>query len=257
MDQLNLYESYPFEDELKVYSQRGLDVVKSNVLVRQARFELTATEQKIIVYLISKVKPKDDFFKHYEFRIVDFCDICGINKSNYKYITDVIKNLADKSFWLDFPDGSKRLCRWVSKAIIEPGEGIIQVRLDDDLQPYLLGLKKEFTKYALYNILAMNSAHSIRLYEILKSFENMGYYRVRLDELRAALNIEGYKDFRDFRRDVLEKALKEINETSDIKVQYEKLRKGRKIDGLLFKIQSCTSREKSENHRNAISRLDS
>jgi len=58
---------------------RSYKVIKSNDLIQKARFDLTVQEQKIILYLISKLKPDDDKSKTIKFEIKEFCSVCGIN----------------------------------------------------------------------------------------------------------------------------------------------------------------------------------
>ena len=81
---------------------RSYKVVKSNDLIQKARFDLTVQEQKIILYLISKLKPDDDKSTAVKFTVKEFCSVCGINLSgkNYNDINNIIKNLADKSLWI-------------------------------------------------------------------------------------------------------------------------------------------------------------
>ncbi len=43
----------------KMMELRNYKVVKSNDLIQKSRFNLSLQEQKIILYLISKVKPED------------------------------------------------------------------------------------------------------------------------------------------------------------------------------------------------------
>lgn len=197
-------------------------VVKANSLIQKSRYKLSLQEQKIILYLISKIMPNDTELKEYKFSIIEFCELCGIdyqqNKQTHAYIKQVIKNLADKSEWIEL-DEVETLIRWIAKARITKRSGIITIKLDEDLMPYLLELKKNYTKYQLQNIIPMKSKYGIRLYELLKSYLNLGKVRFSIEELKIRLDSTNYTNLKDFKRRVLEPALKDIEVYSDLTVE--------------------------------------
>jgi len=217
---------------------RGYNIVKHNDLIQRSRYHLTMQEQKIILYLISKIKPNDTDFQLYEFQIKDFCEVCGIevvSGGNYETIKNTILNLINKSFWLNI-EGKYVSMNWVEKAIISPNSGMIEIRLDKDMKPYLLELKERFTVYNLYFTLAMKSKYSLRIYELLKSYQNLGGYEVEIEHLKNILFVEKYDLFADFKRFVIDTAVKEINEVSDVLVSYELEKEGRKFHKIKFLI---------------------
>jgi plasmid replication initiation protein len=219
---------------------RSYKVVKANDLVQKARFQLTMQEQKIVLYLISKIKPEDKDFMHQNFRITEFCKVCGIdydNGKNYKNVKDTIKTLSDKSVWLMNDAGTEMLVRWISKAWINKKSGAVKLRLDDDMKPYLLHLQERFTSYELLYTLAMRSQYSIRLYEILKSYEYQYRKIFEVEELKRILFAENYTRYPDFKRKVIEIAVLEINDLSDIFITYEPIKKGRKFNKIEFFIR--------------------
>lgn len=229
------------DDEL--YQDRYKIVVKSNELIQKSRFDLTLQQQKIILYLISQINPWDEDFKLYKFNIKDFCKICGI-ENNWYYIElkNAIQEIANKSLWIKLPSGTETLVRWIEKPYINANEGTIEIKLDDDMKPYLLLLKKNFTRYELFWILMFNSKYSIRLYEVIKSFhynEDKDYIKsINLEELKIMLGAGHYTDYRDFRRRVLEKAISEINKYSDKIIEYKPIRKGKTIEVIEFTIKT-------------------
>lgn len=212
-----------------IKKEREYSIVKSNDLIRKSRFDLTLPQQKIILRLIQMIQPNDDAFKVYEFAIQDYCDLCGITVcgKNYENIKHNIQVLRDKSFWLK-KDGLQISCSWINKAIIDEVKGVIKIRLDDDLQPYLLQLKNNFTSYGLVNVLGMRSKYSPILYEWLKSYQSMEQITIPVDELKEKLNAVDYERFSNFKQRVLQVAINEINNLTDIVVSIE-LNKCRKV----------------------------
>ena len=103
----------------KINELRGYKVIKANDLVRQSRYQLSMQEQKIILFLISKITPDSTDFSCIDFEITEFCDVCGIGKEggkSYKNVKDAIKKLADKSLWVRMDSGKNVLLRWINKA---------------------------------------------------------------------------------------------------------------------------------------------
>jgi len=228
------------EQRNELLAERCHLVVKSNDLIQKARFSLTLQEQKIILYLISKIKPDDEDFIHQVFSVVEFCKVCGIDYDsggNYKAVKDTIRALSDKSVWLTLETGTETLVRWINKAWINKMSGIVKLRLDDDMRPYLLQLKQRFTQYELLYTLAMRSQYSIRLYELLKSYEYKRNWTFDVDELKRLLSAETYKLFGDFKRKVLDISMREINELSDITASYETIRVGHKYGKVKFSVK--------------------
>ena len=85
----------------------------------------------------------------------------------------------------------------------------------------------------------MRSSYSIRLYELLKQYENIGHRTFNLDELEDILQVpQSYCVWRDFNKRVLETGEKEINKFSDIKISYTPIKTFRKITSVSFVIVS-------------------
>ena len=229
------------EKQREIQIARDYQVVKHNDLIQKSRFDLQMQEQKIILYLITKIKPEDNELKLYEFSIQEFCEICGIyteSGKNYSSLKATIKNLADKSIWTTLADGRETLLRWIERPYISPKSGIIKIKLDELMRPYLLELKSHFTAYNLYYTLAMKSKYSIRIYELLKSYEYIGEFTLDIEALKKMIGAEKYETYKDFRIKVLEIALREINDYSDISVIYSAEKKGLKYNKIQFEIAS-------------------
>ncbi|MGR9527306.1 replication initiation protein (plasmid) [Priestia megaterium] len=235
--------------ELKNMETRNYPVVKSNYLIQKTRYDLNLAEQKIVLHLIQLIEPKDKEFKLYNFSIQEYCKICEMdynNGKNYINIKRTLKSLSDKSFWIKREDGSEVLIRWIDKVTIDNKKGVIKIRLDEDLKPYLLQLKNFFTKYNYLYVMTMKSQYSIRLYEILKSYENMGGIIYEVRELRNLLGINDNVMPRwvDFKRFVIHQAIKEINNLTDISIRYETIKKGRSVFEIVFHVTTKTENSK-------------
>lgn len=239
------------EEKNEIKTKQDYWVVKGNALIQQSRFSLSLIEQKTVAYICSMIKPAtvetrskicpdSPWQLDYTFDIQTYCKICRIdwdNGGNYAYIKKTLQQLRNKSMWLSMSDGSEILVGWLAKARTNKKSGVVTVRIDEDLAPYLFDLKKRFTQYQLFNILGMSSAFSIRLYELLKSYAFQKSVLFDIDELKNLLmvqDVKSYHRFPDFRRYVIEIAMREINEMTDLQISYETMTKGRKVIKIKF-----------------------
>lgn len=246
------------DEKIDILTKREYLVVKGNELVQNNRFELSLTEQKTVAFICSMIKPIEaidrakgvPFQLEYEFNIRDYCKVCGIDYDagkNYADVKATLKHLRDRSMWLTLEDGSETLVGWLAKVTTNKKSGIAHIKLDEDLVPYLFDLGQRFTQYQLYNILAMKSAFSVRIYELMKSYAFQKSKTFEVDELKRLLMVEdvkSYDRFPDFRRKVLEKAQKEINELTDLNIYYEPITKGRKVVKVKFRIEQKNPMER-------------
>lgn len=253
----------------EIVVKRGYWVVKGNELIQQNRYELSLPEQKTIAFVCSMIKPIDAMNRtkrlpyqiDYEFNIRDYCKVCGIDYDagkNYADVKNTLKKLRDRSMWLTLEDGSETTVSWLERVTVNKKSGIVKVRIDDRIAPNLFDLGQRFTQYQLYNILAMKSSFSVRIYELMKSYAFQKTKIFELDELKRLLMVEkvkSYDRFPDFRRKVLEKAQEEINELTDLNIYFEPITKGRKVVKIKFKIECKNAIEKLISGKTANDRL--
>lgn len=225
-------------------------VVKSNSIIR-TRYKLTLQQQRIILFCISKIKPNDDIEQEYTFTIDDICAACGLNNSDggtyYKIIKEDILKLCERKFGIT-PDGSLKTISWIGDAEIKPNSGTITIQFNKNMAPFLFELKNNYTQYKLENALMFKSKYSLHLYEILRSHttqraldnsvDKLVEYSV--DELREMLDcVEEYPKWAEFDRNVIRKAVDEINACcDDIHIEYSTARKGRSIGSITFIISA-------------------
>lgn len=229
---------------------RDKSVIKANQLIQKSRFSLSLLQQKVVLYLIAQINPFDKDFIQCEFDIKEFCRVCGIDDlsgKNYADLKQAIKDIADKSLWITLPDGRETLIRWIEKPYIDKNRGVIRVKLDEDMKPYLLQLKDNFTRYELIYTLHFRSKYTIRMYELVKSIhyhDLEDYTRTfELDELRTLLDAEKYNTYQGFKVKVLERAINEINQYSDKELSYTPIKKGKSVVAIKLKISSKDSIE--------------
>lgn len=230
-------------------------VVKSNALIQQTRMRLTAPEQKMIAYICSNLQLEQGK-RDYQINLLDYFKVCGIerNGNNYQDIKQLLQDLYNKSTWITI--GNKEiLFSWLSGVIIDRGSGIVDIEVNKFVLPYLVDLKKSFTKYELGYILAMKSKYSIRIYELMKSYEFKKQVEFTIDDLQSRL-MSDYDRYPDFKRKVIAIAVEEINRLTDIIISFEEIKLGRKVDSLLFTIIKKTAAQRMSAHAWIADALD-
>jgi plasmid replication initiation protein len=139
--------------------------------------------------------------------------------------------------WITLEDGAETLFAWMDAVTISKRSGRVKIRISNTLKPYLLQLKTHFTQYELIYTLAMKSRYSLRLYELLKSYEYQQEAIFSTEELKVRLSAENYKLFGDFKRKVLDISMREINNLSDLNVTYEIIKEKQRFAKLAFSIK--------------------
>lgn len=262
-------------DKQEIEKSRDYLVVKSNDLVLKSRYQFGLIEQKTIAYICSLVKPKsntNEYILDYEFSILEYCRICGIEKSGIMYdnIKKALKNLKDKSMWVTLDNGEEAAISWIERLRVLPKSGTVRIRIDSDLAPYLFELKTRYLSYGIKNILTMKSGFSIRIYELLKTYlglqsaidergkttvERMNSHKsyeweIPIDELKRKLMVDTIKSYQkdnnNFRLKVLEPAYREINEFTDISFEYEMLKRANRVYAVRFTISYKDMIERSK-----------
>lgn len=224
---------------IDIAKEREYKVTKSNLLIQSARSKMTAAEMRMLVYTISKIEMGDKEFQPCEVAIADFCKVCDITPdAQYKNLREITARLRGRTIELLDDDGDTiHQLGWLRRVTYYKGKGKIVLQLEEGLAPQLLELKKNFTSYGLINVLLLKSKYAMQIYELLKSYENIGLWQIDIDDFKKLLYAESYERYPDFRRKILEPSIEEINEKTDIYAEYELEKAGRKVIGLKFIIK--------------------
>ena len=214
-------------------------VTKSNSLIT-ASYDLSLQEQKLILSLASMVQPTDEEFKEYKFKIKDFMSLLEIEtKTKYTEIPKITKELMKKVF--EVREGRDVIqLSWLSSARYKTGEGVVILKFDSSLKPYMLQLKELYTSYRLENILLLKSKYSLRLFELLKCNEFKKIWTIELETFKKLLGVteKSYSIYQNVKNRIILQAQKELKEKTDIRFEFEEIKTGRKVTSLKFYIHS-------------------
>lgn len=230
--------------EKRLSQERSYFVIKANDLITKSRYSLSFQQQKILLYFISRIKSTDEERTLYELSIKEFSKVCGYDENSgyyYQAIKADIKKLCDASSWIETEPGKEELFRWIDRAEINKNSGTIKISFHHNVSQYLFALSGRYTQYSLYNALCLSHKYSIRLYEYLYSMRYRGQFTISIDELKKRIDAEKYIKISHFKDRVLEPAIEEIDNMTDLEVEYNYIKTGRQITHIIFKYYEKTS----------------
>ena len=218
-------------------------VVKGNVLIN-ASYNLDLAEQRLILLAIVEaresgkgINTNDPLIVHAETYARQF----NVHK-NTAYTT--LKNACNALFLRQFSyeeKNSKNIeyikSRWVSEIRYIENEAVVKLIFSPAVVPLITRLEEHFTKYELEQISNLSSAYAIRLYELLIAWRSTGKTPIfELADFREKLGVDktDYAIISDLKKRVLDISVKQLNEHTDITVEYEQHKKGRSIYGFSF-----------------------
>lgn len=223
----------------------------SNKLI-EAHFALPLGEQRILYAYISKLSKEHIDFPELELSVKEFAQMLEV-ELNYKTVRNRCKSLLERVVeietedeWIGFQWFS--LCRYKKK------EGYIKLKIHDELKPHLLRLKREYTRLITKQVMQFRSVYSVRIYMLCKQYQTIGKRLVEVDELRRKLGIKAgeYTLYSNFKNRVLKQAEKEINEFSDIQIEFQEIKTARKVTEILFLINKNLKTELKEDGTHAM-----
>ena len=221
-------------------------VEKRNVLNEIRSNSMTLQELRFFSIYLSKINQRDINTRVVRFSLDDFQTIMELN-SNLKipYIKSVTNSLLSKVVNVPNPEtgGYKgfQLFKECEVETDENGEWYVQIDAHDLALPLLFEFKNKYFTYKLWNALRLKSSNQLRMYEILKQYQTLGYRVLKVEELRSLLGIakDEYPRFGDFKTYVLNACQRALQEYTDIKFTFEpheKRGKGSKVVSIKFTI---------------------
>lgn len=221
------------KNSLPVKKEESVKVRKSNVFA-SGRYRFGLHEQKLLLQIISKIGRDQKEFTEYFINWKEIQDLSKDYLSTVSKINQACEKLKNKTIKIkkgNVEENFGFLSGWRTTA----GQGV-HLRIDPCMKEMLLDLLEtgQFTLYSLECALSLNSAQSIRLYEIFKS----GQWKQQpvlytLDQLKWALDIplenSTYSDFGAFRVNILERAQKAFKKHTDIIFSFVPVKEGRRV----------------------------
>lgn len=228
-------------------------VSKANTLIESC-YTINLVAQRVIILAIIEAREQGsmaeiggihrikaaDYEKHFE------CD----KTTAYRSLKSACESLYESEFvWTDKDlKGREKInkSRFVQRASYCEGGGYVEVMFGNDVIPLITRLSEKYTEYELKQIKDLNSSYALRLFEILMQWFSVGKTPpITIENLRSRLGVEEhqYKTMGNFKNRVLDHAIKEINNNTNITATYEQHKEGRSIVGFTFKFNIKAKQE--------------
>ncbi len=219
--------------------QQALTVKKGNDLIT-ASYSLTLAEQRMVLLAIACGQGQLDGL--HKVTAEQYAETYKVTRQTaYEALQAAAAQIFERRYSTrEQLEGGKvrhAMKRWVSEVAYIEGGAHVEMRFAPAVLKYLDDLKSKFTAYRLEQVADLTSVHAIRLYELLMQWRSLGQTpKYELSFFRDLLGIEPneYKEMANFKRRVLDVAINQINEHTDIKATYEQHKHGRKIIGFSF-----------------------
>jgi plasmid replication initiation protein len=231
-------------------------VVKSNALI-QASYTLGLVEQRLILMSIVQARESGEGITAESILVIraqDYASLFNVTKQTaYQALADAVETLFNRRATVDVYDKKRdrmrpMAVRWVTAMAYEENEGLITLRFGHEVVPEITRLEENFTSYELEQVAGLKSAYAVRLYELLIQWRSAGktpIFEINQFRSQLGLGVNEYPVMGNFKARVLDAAVKQINEHTDIKVTYEQHKSGRLITGFSFKFKQKSTATKA------------
>ena len=203
--------------------------------------KVTTRAHKVSRLIVSLVNPNDDNLRLYKVDIAALKAYLGYkpdfpNGKFYRDLRDIAIRLNTQP--IEIRPEPKRVITafFISSYELNYKTGEVIFEISAQLKPFLLQLKQNFTSFHLANIPRLSSGYSIRLYELLYQYKTIGKRKFEDIEHLQKMIGSNYEKYSHFKARVLEPTKKDIQSHTDISFDYDELKTGKKVTGLLFRI---------------------
>lgn len=233
----NLWSNDRNFNEEEIKSQAYYFVAEHNDLITKARHDLTATELKIMDFVISMIKPSDTEFHIIDTSLYRITKVLGMKRSGrtYAQVTNNLRDLRRKEVLIyNEEEGSITMTGWLERAKVWDN-GQVEIRINPDFAPYLLELKSNYTQHLLHDTVQLSSKYAILLYKLMREADKDYGSKITIlagspDEFKEWLGAPESYTFNSLKTQILEVAIDQINERiEDMDLEMFIARRGRRV----------------------------
>lgn len=226
---------------------RRAQITQDNALIN-ASYTLDIVEKRLILLAIARAAKSGKGITandYLEIHADDYVECFNVTRSTaYKALKSASVSLFDRYFTYESITKKGNIAihkaRWTQDISYVTNESTVKIVFGVAVAPFITDLKEKFTSYYLNDIKQLTSVYAIRLYELIIAWREIGKtHEIALEELRDKLGIleHEYERMSDFKKRVLETAIKQINKHTNIEIKAYQHKKGRSISGFSFSLK--------------------
>jgi plasmid replication initiation protein len=222
-------------DKIELTTIQILDKeIRQHNYITNARYELSANEIDIFFYVLSILNSTNGPGTIYRIYLKDIEAKTG-RKWNYKQLESSASNLKRKEI-IHKKEKSVLEATFFASCEYIQGEGCVEVEISSKVRPYLIDVRNNFTSLKLYSVLTITSSFAKRIYQLCCQWKDIGQKDYSLDELKYILKLkdpegkekEKYPKPAAFEERVLKISKAQINEYTDLNIDYEIIKNKKK-----------------------------
>jgi plasmid replication initiation protein len=246
-----------------------------NTFVYNARYQLSAREAKVMLYLISKIDPiKQSQLNEQTISVKELEAILKGDGKKWGGLYEEMRTFQDRMMGRtitmptdieidgkSFP-GKMNWFQYIAPVRMDDGTIGMRFLFSQPLQPALLNLK-EYVGVELLEVIPLKSSFSIRMFQIFRAHRNRlakyqkkSHLRYELEELKSLLGVDSkYEDYGNLKKRVLQPLETEISEHTSIKVTWKGIKKGRNVEEIEFEFWDKSTRTTSPQQKDLFDGL--
>jgi plasmid replication initiation protein len=218
-----------------------LEVRQSNALTN-ARFEYSELQLDLFFFMLSKLRKTQESLV-YQLNIKELTALTN-KKYDFPYLWQATEGMMSRVFSITTEKSSKQLSMFQRIEYLT-GTGIIEFELTKHILPHLFHLKDNFTSFGLAAALRLTSKYAKRIYQLCSQWKDLGETKkYDIQEFKKMLTLlddkgnEKLKLIKDFRINVLDISVKQINEHTELQISYKLEKVGRSFKNIVFSVKS-------------------
>ena len=237
--------SEKLEGNILVSGLRDENIVeKSRPLLLMKPVPFGLGELKVLDTYLSRINARNDECCTVSFSKEEFEDLMGIERMRTERLAKYVDSLMGKTVTVPEGKGWHKYVLFVESRCYQDektSQWWIDITCSQKAKKLFFNLESVgYIRYQLKNILPLTSKYSIFLYLYLLDNRFREEWSVDIQELREDIlrcKVDYYSNFKYFKRDILERAIKEINTITDITFSYNIEKKGKKVDKIHFVLE--------------------
>ena len=221
-------------------------VVKDNALI-EASYSLGTVEQRILLLAILVARENNTTIerdKELTIHASKYSEVFNVDKkAGYEALKSGVQGLLNANFGYRVKD-KVVYSNWVDTIAYIDNKAVIEVIFTTKVVAFISELERRFTAYDINQVANLKNRYAIRLYESLIQYRGTGKLNISLTDLRLRLGVvdDEYYQMSMFKKRVLDLAVSQINEHTDITVKYEQVKTGRTIVSFKFSFKQKPSK---------------
>ena len=214
-------------------------VLKMSNRLIEGRYNLTPIEQKVLIAMAAVISKNTKEFDKVKIRVKDLIDFCEIEETNgYKLVKSATKQLLKRTLEIQYANGDWFGTHWLQSAYYKHKDVVIEYEIDKNLKDDFLNLYKAYLATPAKLLIKFDNRYTPRLYNLLKKMIKVKDFEYEIEYFCDRFMLpESYRNkHTHFEKKFMKVCVDEINDKSDIFVEYKYIKEGRSYTNIHFSV---------------------